>query len=337
MSPPQKIIALAGGTGTIGSSILAALLQDPNKAYKPIILSRATQQQEAGTTPFSIPHVEAYSIPNIDIETRYVDYTSLPSLTTALQGVHTLLSTLLIPGPESVTYQLNLLTAAISAGVTRFAPSEFALNQEAHKLVEIDAGKILVWDAVLSAVKEGKIDAATFPVGMFMNYLAIGVPDKERQKEGLAGFREGAMMFHLDGNQGEAWVEVPVDETGEWPDVTMTDIRDVGRFVVAALGIEEAWGGRELGIAGDTRSLRDVVGVLRRVLRREIRVEEVSPGELKKRRDEYGEGDILAKMEIDYVAVCGRGGSVVEGVLNRLCPEVKATSIEEFVIKYWAS
>ncbi|KAL5341046.1 hypothetical protein BJX70DRAFT_396104 [Aspergillus crustosus] len=337
MSRNSTTIAIAGGTGTIGSSIIAALLAADQ--YIPFILSRATPHHPAESVSRSLPTLPTlptYPTPSKEIETRYVDYASLDSLVTALQGVNTLISTLLIPGPDSVTYHLNLLTAAINAGVKRFAPSEFALSQKAHSDVEIDHGKITIWNAVKSAVREGKIDAAAFPVGMFMNYLAIGISDKQKENEARAGFREGPLMFHLEDEP--AWVEVPVpvSTTGEWPDITMTDIRDVGRFVVGALGMQESWGGRELGIAGDTRNLRDVVEILRRGIRKEVLVKEVSVDELRRRREGLAEGDILAKMDVDYMTVCAKGGSVVPGVLNELCPGVEATTIEAFVHRYWA-
>ncbi|KAL4921330.1 hypothetical protein BDW62DRAFT_197911 [Aspergillus aurantiobrunneus] len=324
----QKLIALPGGTGTIGRTILRALLA--HAQYKPIILSRATANKTNGSC--SITTFPESPIP--PIETRYVDYASTTSLTTALTGIDTVISTLLIPGPEWVTYQLNLLHASIAAGVRRLAPSEFALSQKAHHEVDIDAGKIIVWNEVKRAVAEGKIDAAAFPVGMFMNYLAIGIHDTEKEREALAGFGEGPLMFHL-GDELGPWIEVPVTETGAYPEITMTDIRDVGRFVVAALGFEEPWGGRELGIAGDTRSIGDVVDGIRGVLG-EVDVRKLSREDLERRLEGLEEGDILERMEVQYMMACGRGGSVVDGVLNRLCPEIKPTSIPDFVRKYWS-
>lgn len=54
---------------------------------------------------------------------RIVDYADHASLVFALQGVHTIISTISVNGPES---QLALLEAAKEAGAKRFAPSEFA-------------------------------------------------------------------------------------------------------------------------------------------------------------------------------------------------------------------
>src|SRR5699024_10280530 len=162
------------------------------------------------------------------------DYTSIPSLTTALTGIDVLISVLLIPGPEMVTYQLNLLHAAEQAGVKRFAPSEFSLPPSSQDDIDFFQMKVQVWNRVLDSVANGTIDAARFPAGMWMNYLAIGC--RYRQEEGLAGFREGSFLVHLDEKEEEEgrlpWVEVPVLQNGGYPLITMTDLRDIGKFVV---------------------------------------------------------------------------------------------------------
>ncbi|KAL2816044.1 hypothetical protein BDW59DRAFT_177450 [Aspergillus cavernicola] len=336
--PHQSItIAIAGGTGTIGSAIISALL--PHPQYKITILSRATPSHPVGTTSTSTTTTPEFSGIEINITTQYVDYTSPKSLQNALKDINILISTLLIPSPEFAPIQLNLLHAAEKAGVTRFVPSEFALSQQAHHEVEIDKAKILVWEEVMRSVQNGKIDAGFFPCGMFMNYLAVGASfkDTKQEEEALAGFKEGGMIFYLDDEDSGPWVEIPLTETGGYPDVTMTDIRDVGRFVVAALEIEEPWAGRELGMAGDTRNLGEVVEIIQGVLGVEVEVRTVRQEELQGRLEGLGEGDVLGRMEVQYMMVCGRGGSVVRGVLNELCPDVKPISIRGFMERYWSS
>jgi hypothetical protein len=242
-----------------------------------------------------------------------------------------------------IDYQLNLLSASIAAGVSRFAPSEFALSQEAHKQVDIDYAKIFVWDAVQAAVKRGGIDAAAFPCGMFMNYLAVGsgaAKYEARRKRALAGFSEGALMFHLSPSPGEGegvrpWVEVPLTEQGAFSELTMTEIRDIGRFIVAALGMHEPWGGRELGMAGETRNLRDIIPIMQEILGEEVEVRTVTREELQRRLDGLNESDIFASIDVQYTMACGQGGSVITGVLNDLCPEVKPISIREFMEEAW--
>ncbi|KAL4800842.1 hypothetical protein BDV19DRAFT_383861 [Aspergillus venezuelensis] len=335
-----KLIALPGGTGTIGTSIVSALLAPENqKLYKPVILSRSTPTSPPGTTsPKQITSIRDKK--TYEIETRFVDYTSIPSLSSALEGVYAVISTLLVPGPECVEYHLNLLSASITAGVKRFVPSEFALPQSSHGMVDVDKSKITIWTEVQNAVQKGEIDAAAFPVGMFMNYLAIGHPDPDVEKEARAGFREGALMFYLGGD--EPYAEIPLNEDGSgngFPDITMTDIRDVGTFVVAALGMEEAWGARELGIAGDTLNLGEISALLEGVLGEKYTERIVSIAELEGRiAGSVNSAEAFFRgLETQYVIACGRGGSVVEGVLNRRCPDIKAMVIREFMERYWGN
>ncbi|KAL4966151.1 uncharacterized protein BDV14DRAFT_199284 [Aspergillus stella-maris] len=335
---PPELIALPGGTGTIGTSIISALLLPENKElYIPIILSRATPTNPPGSTSTkqitSLLDSKTY-----EVKTRFVDYTSIPSLITAIKCVYAVISTLLIPGPECVEYHLNLLSACIQSDVKRFAASEFALPHTSHGMVDVDKSKITIWKEIQSAVQEGKIDAAAFPVGMFLNYLAIGHPDLNVEREGRAGFREGPLMFYLGSDN--PYSEIPLSEDGNgksFPDLTMTDIRDVGRYIVAVLGMEEAWGGRELGIAGDTMNLKDISTLLRMVLGERYTGKSVSIAELEERiaGPVNSAEDFFQRMETQYVIACGRGGSVVDGVLNRIFPEIKPMGIREFLERYW--
>jgi len=54
-----------------------------------------------------------------------VDYSDKAALTEAIRGVHTLLSFVQIISDPYQKSQKNLIDAAISAGVKRFAPSEY--------------------------------------------------------------------------------------------------------------------------------------------------------------------------------------------------------------------
>ncbi|KAL4892147.1 hypothetical protein BDV59DRAFT_180938 [Aspergillus ambiguus] len=311
-------VAVAGGTGTIGASIVTALASNN---HTPIILSRKTDKQDDGTTSTS----------SEGIEIRYVDYSSHASLVRALRGTSAVISALLIPGPEFVPYQINLLHAAEEAGCSRFAPSEFALSFSAHYEVDLDHAKIAVWNEVKMSLERKAIDAALFPCGMFMNYLGIGAP---RSAEALAGFTEGPLMFHLNDPQGP-WVEVPVQSDGSFPSLTMTDIRDVGRFVVAALEMREPWNGRQLGMAGDTIGLAEVIGLCEHYVGKKIEVRPVTQSQLEERLHSFGPDDFLSRLDCQYTMLCGRGGCVVEPTLNALCPQIRPVSVKMFLEAFW--
>lgn len=103
MSPsPYKTVAIAGATGNLGPSIVNALLE---AGFQVTVLNRIGSK----------PHPTLNSIE--------VDYTSVPSLTAALQGKDVFISNIPHHG-----VQKPLIDAAIAAGVKRFLPSEFGMD-----------------------------------------------------------------------------------------------------------------------------------------------------------------------------------------------------------------
>lgn len=311
-------VAVAGGSGTVGSSIVSAL-SSPNNNHTPIILTRATS---TSTTSHSATGVE----------TRYVDYSSQDSLASAIRDVDAVISAHLILGAASVASEINLLHAAVQAGCARFAPSAYALEKRVYPDVDIDHPKLDIWDAVREAVGQGAIDAGLFPCGGFMNYLGIGAPDAV---EALAGLSEAAHMFRLGDPRGPR-IDVPV-RNGRLPSLTLTDIRDVGKFMVAALEMEEEWGGRELGMAGDTLGFDELIGLCEKQLGKTVEVNQIEVSQLDELIQGLGPEDVLARMGYQYARACALGGSVVtKPTLNALCPHVKPMSVREYLKRYWA-
>jgi saccharopine dehydrogenase-like NADP-dependent oxidoreductase len=56
-----------------------------------------------------------------------VDYNDKPQLARTLRGFDAVLSFILVFSDEAYRAQLNLIDAAIEAGVKRFAPSEWSM------------------------------------------------------------------------------------------------------------------------------------------------------------------------------------------------------------------
>lgn len=314
-------VAVAGGTGTVGSSIVSALSSSNN--HTPVILTRATGEHPRGTASHS----------NAGIEIRYVDYSSKQSLVTMIQDIDAVVSTHLILGPDSVTSEINLLHAAEEVGCKRFAPSSWALEKRVHPDVDIDHAKLSIWDAVMEAVEKGSIDAGLFPCGAFMNYLGMGSP---YAVEALAGLKESPHMFHLGDPQGPR-IDVPV-QNGQFPSLTMTDIRDIGKFVVAALEMEDAWGGMELGMSGDTLGFTELVDLCEKQLGKKVEVNRIEVSQLDTLIEGLDLGDFLTRMGYQYARTCALGGSVVtKPALNSLCPQVRPLCVKDYLAQYWSS
>lgn len=212
-------VALAGATSGLGLTVLRHLVA--TNSHNIVLLSRGPQP--------------SWSAQGVTV--RETDYTSHASLTSALEGVHTVVS--LIGGSESalLNSQLALVAAAKEAGVKRFAPSEFALKGGAYD-IDLYAGKAKVWDAVVASGME----YTRFSCGVFMNLFATGTPKdvtevgaaegaQSGEEEALAGMRPWNFVLNLKAGTAD----LPGDGRGK---VIFTDTRDVARFVEKALGME---------------------------------------------------------------------------------------------------
>lgn len=147
------LVAVTGGTSpTLGKAIVTAI--SGNAKSTAVILS----SQFGPTSRYGA-------------EIRTINYASVPSLTAALQDVHTVLSVVKILCPQAVEYETNLLRAAKAAGVKRFAPSACENGLLATARVTILAtNKPVVWQACLTSGS----DVVRLSGGMSMDHFALG-------------------------------------------------------------------------------------------------------------------------------------------------------------------
>lgn len=335
----MPLIAIAGGSSpTLGHSIIRAITSSPNTQNNtPVILSRTAQ-----TTDPRAPN----------IPTRQVDYANHASLTSALRGVHTLVSVVKIHNPADwASAQLALLRAAREAGVRRFAPSEFGMGPLASGRVDVLRCKEGVWEACVRAREEsgGELEVGRFVCGGFMNYLCVGERfealgggggGEERRVEALAGLEDMNVIWDVVGRKAEE----PVRDDGGSPVVTLTDIWDVGKFVAAACELPVGrWGDGELGMVGETIEISRATALLEKYSGRKMEVTKVKRAEYQARADVVdGVGrsveEVLAKMAAQFALLQldeEIGAAIVEPRLNELCPLVEAKGVEEYLARCW--
>lgn len=197
-------VAVAG-TGSVGRHIIDAILA--SKKHELVVLSRSpnTALKSQGATV--IP----------------VSYTDTSSLETALQGVHTVISTIADFGGEAgwLAPQLALLDAAKKVGVKRFAPSEFG-GRGFPSDVNIPGfgAKVRVQDAV----RESGLEFTFFQCGVFMNYLAISTPGMGHLRPIAGGAVDVEHFSAVLAGDGSA-------------QTVLTRVEDVAAFVVASLDL----------------------------------------------------------------------------------------------------
>lgn len=308
------LIAVAGGTSpTLGRAIVSAINGETNNNAI-ILSSRPSEGTKYGC------------------EVCTADYGSIPSLVNALSGVHTVISVLKIVGPHAVEYETNLLHAAKAAGVRRFAPAAFENGPLATVRVTILAmNKPAVWQACL----DSGLEVARFSGGMFMNYLALG--------SGIDDATQGLFDEPIIWDVSAGKVEMPVREDGTAPKLTMTSLRDIGRFVAAACEMSEGrWEG-SMQMVGQVVAVDEVTQIIEEVTGRRMEVMTVRADELR-RRVEGIEGfgrtraTIFQKMvsEINLLVLEEKADMcVLKPVVNEMCPQIKPMSVREMVQLAW--
>jgi len=110
----RRIFAIAGGSGDLGLRVIEALCQKE-------VSVRALVRKE---TSSDICHL----IKQKGADVHLVDFDDVLALTTALEGVYCVISTLNGLEPVLIDTQGKLLNAAVQAGVPRFIPSDFSLD-----------------------------------------------------------------------------------------------------------------------------------------------------------------------------------------------------------------
>ncbi|KAF2690636.1 NmrA-like family protein-like protein [Lentithecium fluviatile CBS 122367] len=149
-------IAVAGGTGNVATEILRAAIASGKHTIT--ILTRSDP------STLSLP-----STPGVTY--KQVDYTSLASLTAALQKHSVCLSFLVAHLDTDCVAQKNLIHACIAANVPRFAPSEWAIKSHSGCPPYENKDVIAAYLHDLNK-DEKKLEYCLFQPSVFMDYFA---------------------------------------------------------------------------------------------------------------------------------------------------------------------
>ncbi|EPS30706.1 hypothetical protein PDE_05658 [Penicillium oxalicum 114-2] len=150
----MTVIAVAGGTGGVGKTLVERLAREPQ--IKLVILSRSKSTSEG-----NVQHVQ-------------IDYSDIPSMTMELErhNVHTIISTIGLVSDETSQSQLNLIEAAEKAQPTkRFIPSEYSFIQTSE-LLSVDPS-IKYWLDAAQRLQASSLQFTRVIPGFFMDYWGM--------------------------------------------------------------------------------------------------------------------------------------------------------------------
>ncbi|KAF2718789.1 NAD(P)-binding protein [Polychaeton citri CBS 116435] len=308
----MKTVAFAGVTTGFGLTVLREFfISGADKKYKLILLSRSAQPE--------------WSAKGADV--RPVNYNNHAQLVESLRGVHTILSFIGGSTDGIRDSQKAIIVAAKEAGVTRFAPSEFAGSS--YDGIDLYKPKSELFDFV----KSSGLEYTRFSCGLFTNILATGTTKpvtsrgeaegcKSGEEEALAGLRPWNYVVNMKAGTAD----LPSDGNAK---MAMTDMRDVARFTIAALDLE-TWP-EELGMRGDVTTFREIVSVLEKVQGRKFLIRENSVEEMEKMIEADPTTTFYNQTRINLSQDWG----LVPDNLNKLFPDIKPITMEEFVECWW--
>ncbi|KAI8623234.1 hypothetical protein F5Y19DRAFT_390345 [Xylariaceae sp. FL1651] len=224
MGSPIKKVAIIGGSGNLGQAAVRELLDAG------FVVTALSRENSSPTLPSGVV-------------LKKVDYSSVESLTSALEGQDALVS---IIATAAVANQRPLVDAAVAVGIKRFIPSEFGINT--RFLGNKPIGKIL----------QGKIQT--------LNYIH----EKSRENPSFTwtGISTG-LFFDWGLDYGSIGFDkiaktATIYDTGDEP-FQATNLHLIGKAIAAVLNHPDQTVNRYISIASFNPSQNQILEIVERL------------------------------------------------------------------------
>ncbi|KAI3322492.1 NAD(P)-binding protein [Xylariaceae sp. AK1471] len=310
-------VVLAGGSGQVSREVIDALVAA--KKHDIVIFSR-------GPAPAAVIV--------LGVEWQIVDYSDKGALVEALRGTHTVLSFVQLLSDPDQKAQKNLIDAAISAGVKRFAPSEYGSRRTDN--MAWWQGKERVREYLKEINEKGEvIEYTLFQPGLFLDYLAFPYKTSKHVDplQTVFNFKDRRAII-VDGHEHAI--------------MTLTTVADAAAVIARAVDYDGKWPTTS-GICGNKVTVSQILEIGSKVRGRpfaieRVKVEDLEAGELK---TSWGLEAVHQAVSDDQAqallkAVCigtllssSKGAWDSSDEMNQLFPEYKFMPIEEFLSKVW--
>ncbi|KAL4902933.1 hypothetical protein BDW74DRAFT_169207 [Aspergillus multicolor] len=306
--PEMPVIAVAGGTGGVGKTIVDVLTQEA----KHEVIIQENNPLLSGAK---------------QVEVNYKDISSLTQILTA-HKVHTIISAISLYSDEDSQAQLNLIRAAEDAPSTkRFMPSEYSFIQT-EDLLHLDPS-IKYFLAAANHLKSSRLHYTRVIPGFFMDYW--GMP---HVKTNLAPMTIAVDMANCEG-------AIP----GEGNDVIcMTYSYDMARFIARLLDVEGKEWEEFSVVVGDEVTYNQLVGVGEGVRGRKFNivydsVEKVNQGDVTVPRqpegNEYSQEDMVEATALMDRLVIGKVFDFPLAIRAKVGEGLGLVKVEQWVREAW--
>ncbi|KAI0506661.1 hypothetical protein F5B22DRAFT_622796 [Xylaria bambusicola] len=254
MASPIKNVAVVGGSGNLGRAVVSELVAAGFN------VTALTREGSSATFPAGV-------------SSKPVDYSSVESLTAALEGQEALVSTI---ATVAVAGQQPLVDAAVAAGVKRIIPSEFGINT--RFLGQEPIGKIL----------QGKVNT--------LNYIH----EKWKQNPSFTWTGISTGLFFDWGlpygsiGLDKATKTATIHDSGNEP-YQATNLPLIGKAVAAVFKHPEPTTNRYISIASFNPTQNEILALVEKITGEKWTVNKVSTAEQQKiGLEKLGKGDYSA-------------------------------------------
>ncbi|XP_014560864.1 hypothetical protein COCVIDRAFT_88297 [Bipolaris victoriae FI3] len=312
-------IAVAGGTGNVATCMLKEAIA--SNQHDIVIFTRS-----APSKPHPSPRVSYFQ----------VDYTSRDALTTALRGVHTVLSFFVVHLDVDNIGQKNLIHASIAAGVSRFAPSEWSIASYSGVPSYVVKDEVRSYLEDLDAKGELKgMQYCLFQPSIFMDYFAHPYP----LEPDLITW-----PFFIDFENRRAML---LDE-GDQP-IVLTAMQDDAVILAKALKDTERPWPKLGGIRGCQTTINELIALGKKLRGGEWSIERVSGADIKEGKLKTSwipqfshptmpedQQDVFSKaFVVMFMQAILNGSWNVSAEWNERFPDHKFIGLEEYLTKAW--
>ncbi|KAI0538701.1 hypothetical protein GGR58DRAFT_282506 [Xylaria digitata] len=279
MGSPIKNVAVVGGSGNLGRAVVSELV---DAGFAVTVLTR-----EGSTATFPA-----------GVVSKAVDYSSVGSLTSALEGQDALVSTI---ATVAVAGQQPLVDAAVAAGVRRIIPSEFGISTR------------FLGKEPIGTILQGKIKT--------LNYIH----EKSKQNPSFTwtGISTG-LFFDWGLEHGSIGLDkttktATIYDSGNEP-YQASNLPHIGKAIAAVLKRPEVTTNRYISIASFNPTQRQVLETAEKITGEKWTVNQLSASEQQRiGTEKLSKGDYSAFSNLLKKRVYGDGaGLAVQGPDNAL-------------------
>lgn len=298
----QKIVAVVGGTGHLGTLITSALLEKPDVQVR--LLVRAGSRPKAAD-------LEERGAELVEGALGPEDAARLGKL---CQGAYAVISAVQ-GGPDVIIEgQRRLLLAARDAGVRRFIPSDYSFDLFDVKPGNIPTSEMRRQFALVEEQERGEVEVVHVLNGGFLDrgvlFGFIRVIDVEKQTAYVWG----------DGKQPMAW----------------TTYDDTARYTVEA-ALDERPVPRKFYVAGSVVTFHELVAEYEAASGKKLEIAHLgSIDDLSARIAELQKANpanVLAYLPLTYLRSIMSGEGQLKALMNDRYPAIRPSTVRDYVAK----